>query len=296
MTGTVRVVIDVEQRAVYGDPASSLQAFGEFGPSFAVWREAWLFNGSAAPLVRCFYYPPSAPDRLGIPRGRGPAMVLIDDQGDQLWLSGLRCGEAGTVADAARSVLAAVFPERSESLDPVLRSLPLYDEMHVVNGDLVASRLLTQPPPAAPPGKTFVRDGRLVCRMEYDKDGTTPLDLRALWARATEPFGWLGRPTALTLYDDRAGAEGAGHEGCQLVGVGESGRELWLQLPEPDTYQRLSPGATRVVYEGAFTEYEAVKADIFRAVGMDIDPPEDRTWRDRILLRHRAQAPVISWP
>ena len=184
-----------------------------------------------------------------------------------MWLSGLRCGADGAAVDGASAVLTAAFSGNSESLGPALRSLPLYDEMHVVDGDLVASRLLTEPPPVAPPGKTFVRDGRLVCRMEYDKDGTTPLDLRALWARATEPFGWLGRPTTLTLYDDRARAEGAGHEGCQLVATGESDRELWLQLPEPDTYQRLSPGAARVRYEGAFTEYEAVKADIFRGVG-----------------------------
>ena len=298
MTGTAapRVVIDFEERSEYGDPQSSLRTFDEFRPSFSGFREAWLFHGSAGPLVRCFYYPPSSPERFGIPRGQGPKMVLIDDQGDQLWLSGICCGEPGTRADGAMTVLTAAFPALLSAPGPFLDSLGLYDEMHVVDGDLVSVRLLTESPPVAPPGKTFTREGRLVCRMEFDKDGTTSLDLRALWTRATEPQGWLGRPASLTLYDDRARSEGAGHEGCQLVAVGESGRELWLQFPEPDTYERLSPGAARVSYAGAFTEYEAVKADVFRGVGADIDPPHDRPWRDRILLKHRVPPAVINWP
>ena len=123
-----------------------------------------------------------------------------------------------------------------------------------------------------------------------------PQDLRELWAQATETHGWLGRPTSLTLYDNRAHSELAGHEGCHLIATGESGRELWLQLPEPDTFDRLSPGAARVRYTGAFTEYESIKASIFRAVGLDIDPPDDRPWRDRILGRHQVQPAVVHWP
>lgn len=290
-----RVVIDFQERAVFGDPESSLRSFEDLRRSFGRCREVWLFNGPAAPLVRCFYYPPSAPDRYGIPRGQGPKAVLIDENGDQLWLSGISCGEAGARSDVAATVLTAVFADL-----PVgglwLDSLPLSDEMHFLEGDLVGTRPLTEPSPVAPPGKTFIRNGRLVCRMEYDKDSTTPLDLRTLWALATEPHGWLGRPLSLVLYDDRTRSEGAGDEGCQLVAVGESRRELFLQFPEPDTYERLAPGATRVNYAGAFTEYEAVKAEIFRSVGAQLDQPDDRRWRDRILLRYREPPPVIRWP
>lgn len=294
--GALRVVIDFEERSVYGDPASSLRTFAEFASTFAGFREAWLFHGPTAPLARCFYYPPSAPERFGIPRGQGPKMVLIDGKGDQLWLSGVGCGQAGAPMDGALTVVTEAFPALSGDAAAFLDSIDRYDEMHVVDGVLQSSRLLTEPPPVAPPGKTFIRDGRLVCRLEYDKAGTTPLDLRSLWARATEPNAWLGRPASLTLYDDRARSEGAGHEGCQLVAVGESGRELWLQFPEPDTYERLSPGAARVSYSGAYTEYEAVKAEIFHGVGASIDPPDDRPWRDRILLKYRVPPAVISWP
>lgn len=297
MTGTVvipRWVIDFEQGAKFGDPAASVRVFEELGPTFGPFREAWLFDRSAAAMVRGFYYPLSAPVRFGIPRGQGPKMVVIDDQGGQLWLSGAGCGQQGGRAEAAHSVLSLLWGDRISPGYAV--QLALSDEMHFVDGNLLATRVLPEPTPVAPPGKTFVHRGRFACRMEYDKQETTPVDLRELWARATEPHGWLGQPTSLTLYDDRAQSELAGHDGCHLIATGETGRELWLQFPEPDTFDRLSPGAARVPYTGAFTEYEAVKADIFRAVGIEIDPPEDRPWRDKVLGRHRIPPPVTHWP
>ncbi|HEY4994210.1 MAG TPA: hypothetical protein VII33_19240 [Nakamurella sp.] len=35
-----------------------------------------------------FYYPLAARERYGIPKGVGPQVVLIDEIGDHLWLSG----------------------------------------------------------------------------------------------------------------------------------------------------------------------------------------------------------------
>ena len=297
MAGTAlipRLVIDYEQGAGYGDATGSVRVFTELAPTFTRFREIWLFHRPAAAMVRGFYYPLSAPDRYGIPRAQGPRMVLIDNQGDQLWLSGVGCGEQGARTDGAMTVLTAVWPDLRQH--PTLADLHSAAEMQVLEGIVVSSRLLTDPAPVAPPGKTFVHAGRFACRMEYDKEETSPQDLRELWAQATETHGWLGRPTSLTLYDNRAHSELAGHEGCHLIATGESGRELWLQFPEPDTFDRLSPGAARVRYTGAFTEYESIKASIFRAVGLDIDPPDDRPWRDRILGRHRVQPAVVHWP
>ena len=51
-----------------------------------------------------------------------------------------------------------------------------------------------------------------------------------------------------------------------------------MQFPEADTYDRLTFNP-RAGYTGSFTEYEAIKADIFRSVGVDITVTE-RTWRD----------------
>jgi hypothetical protein len=174
-------------------------------------------------------------------------------------------------------------------------SLDGYDEMHFVDHQLATTRPSGQHVPVAPAGRTFVRRGRLACRMDFDKGGVSAGDLRGLWAMAIEPGGWLDVVTELTLYDGRVQSEKSGYDGCQLVAGGESARELWLRLPEPDDYDRLS-GRRRDQYEGAFTEYRAVAQAIFAAVGVDIDPPDDRPWRERLLGRHRTPPAVIHWP
>jgi hypothetical protein len=140
-----------------------------------------------------------------------------------------------------------------------------------------------------------VRGRRLVNRMEFDKGGVTATDFRDIWAMATEPHAWLGRPTSLILYDSRRRSEESGHDGCQLIATGETGRDLWLQLPEPDDYDRLAPGRQRTRYEGAYTEYQAVKQSIFRAVGIEIDPPDDRPLRHKLVGRHRLPPDLIHW-
>ena len=50
---------------------------------------------------------------------------------------------------------------------------------------------------------------------------------------ATDTDCWLGRVAELTCYDSRIRSEKSGHDGCQLIAVGESERELWLRFPNP---------------------------------------------------------------
>ena len=102
------------------------------------------------------------------------------------------CGP-GEGAAAATTVLANSAP-RSRHRGPGSSPLALYDEMHYVGGQLGDHRHIQTQIPEAPPGKTFVRGGRLVNRMEFDKGGVTATDLRDIWAMATEPDAWLGRP------------------------------------------------------------------------------------------------------
>jgi hypothetical protein len=298
-----RIWNDVEQGAEFGNPAASVAVFEELRSSFGTFTEVWLFNSDSSPLIRGFYYPLSASERFRIPRGLGPHMVLIDELGDHLWLSGLACGAGEKAAKALEVLENLEFDINSaEPSNPtaskVGRQSPLagFDEMHFVDRWLVGSRAADQPVPTAAPGKTFVRTGHLVARMEFDKGRVTANDLTKLWAMATEPYGWLGRPTALTLYDDNSRSEKSGHDGCQLIAAGESGRELWLQLPEPDEYDRLTPGRRREHYEGAFTEFQAVKREIFHGVGIDLDPPDDRPLLSRILGQHPEPPAVIHWP
>ncbi len=290
-----RIWIDVEHGARFGSPAASIDAFTEFSQVMAPVREVWLFHRPTSPLLRGFSYPIAAHQRFSVPRGTGPGMVLIDRNGDQMWLGGASCGPSEK-ADAAVGILEGIgyaIPaapgENTSPLDP-------FDELHFVDGLLRGDRLVGDPVPAIPPGRTFVRNRRLVNRMEFDKGGVTAQDLRQLWEMAVEPDGWLGRPAGLLLYDSRRRAEESGHDGCQLIARGESGRELWLQLPEPDDFDRLAPGRRRPQFEGAVTEYDAVKRSIFREVGIDIDPPDDRSFRDRLMGRHRPPPAIIRWP
>ena len=164
----------------------------------------------------------------------------------------------------------------------------------MVDGEIFGSRPLQEPGPSSPPGKTFVRGGTVVNRMEFDKGGVGAADLRHLWALATEPRAWLGHPTRLLLFDSQLRAQQAGYDGCQLIAAGETGRELWLQLPEPDQYQRMTPGWQRVTYEGAFTEYEAARRWIFDTVGKELDAA-GRPWWHKLTGTHRPDPELIRW-
>lgn len=289
-----RIWIDVEcgpfPASVSGPAAISRYVFGAFRHLLGPFSEAWLFGSSNAPLARGFYYPMALHTHTDVSRRRrGPSMVLIDENDDQLWLDGVGCGHRDRCADARDLVRAAGF-------DPA-ESSPLadYDELHFRRGRLVGSRRVADPVPVAPPGRTAVIDGRLVNRLEFDGAETTPDDLRALWERATEPGGWLGDPVRMTLFDSRSTSERAGRTGCQLVVGGASGRDLWLLLPEPDTYESLSP-FRRTHFPGSHLEYRMVVRDIFRSVGVDIDGPEQRSWRQRLTGQHPGEPAVISWP
>ncbi len=319
-----RIWIDVEQGAAFGDPADTLMIFRELISVLAPVREVWLFGGIGAPLIRGFRHPRSLRERFGVPHGRGPGMVLIDEGGDQLWLSGASCG-TGRSASIAGAVLAELglaaavesVTERASSTDaasavaaarPAEPQVPAaavtspaellapFDELHLVDGNVVGHRLVGAPVPPPPPGRTFIRRHRLVTRMEFDKGGITATDLRSLWALSTEPHGWLGAPTSLTLYETRRRSEESGHDGCQLVAVGASGRELWLQFPEPDEFDRVAPGRRRQRYEGSYSEWEAAPQWIFRSVGANINSSDDRSLRDRLLGRHPVPPAVLHWP
>jgi len=289
-----RVWLDVELGADFGRPAASLDVFHAFSSLIGPPTEAWLFHRDRAPLVRGFYYPLVALHRYGIPKDVGPHVVLIDSTGDQLWLSGASCGPGGGAATAMTMLDELGLDVPAAAGEDEHAPLARYDEMHYVGGRLHGHRSIRERIPGAPPGKTFVRNGRLVNRMEFDKGGVTATDLRDIWALATEPSAWLGQPTALLLYDGRRRSEESGNDGCQLIATGETDRDLWLQFPEPDDYDRLAPGRQRTRYEGAYTEYEAVKRSIFRAVGIEIDPP-DRPLRDKLIGRHRASPELIRW-
>jgi hypothetical protein len=289
-----RIWIDVEcgpfPASVLGSAAISRYVFGALRHLFGPFSVAWVFGPGSAPLARGFYYPTALHVHHDVPRGHvGPSMVLIDDHGDQLWLDGVGCGSMDRCAGSREIVRAAGFD--------AAESVPFadFDELEFSNGQLAGSRLLTEPAPVSPPGKTAVIDGRLVNRLEFDGAGTTPDDLRALWNRATEPGGWLGDPVRLTLFDSRSTSEGAGRTGCQLVVGGASGRDLWLLLPDPDTYESLSPFGRRQ-FPGSHLEYRLVVRDIFRTVGVDIDGPEQRSWRQRLLGQHPGEPAVLSWP
>lgn len=59
-----------------------------------------------------FYYPRSARVQFGVPPGEGPLMVLLDDIGDQVWLSGASCQPEGL--PAARQIAGPGWSARGD--------------------------------------------------------------------------------------------------------------------------------------------------------------------------------------
>ena len=173
-----RILIDFEQGAAFRDTAASVDVFEQFAGSFESFTQAWLFHSDAAPLTRGFSFPAGSHERYGIPRGLGPHCVLIDARGDQLWLDGISCGGAGERVRGAIRVLRTLGFAGSEGDDPELTAtVAASDELAFLGDRIVTSRSLSEPPPVSPPGKTYVSDGRLVNRLEFDK-GANPLNSR----------------------------------------------------------------------------------------------------------------------
>ena len=81
----------LDRRGTWRDlrqPADSIDIFHALSSAIGPPTEAWLFHRDRATLVPGFYYPLVARERYGIPKGVGPQVVLIDEIGDHLWLSG----------------------------------------------------------------------------------------------------------------------------------------------------------------------------------------------------------------
>jgi len=288
-----RLWIDVEHGAKFGDAADSVDMVDRVIPVVGVIQDIWIFARSSAARNRGFYYPRSVQVRFGVPKAQGPLMVLIDDAGDQIWLSGASCRPGGEAA--AKEIMTRLDVDL-DILNGGEGFVERCDEIHIADGQVRGVRMLLDPVPSTPPGSTFSRGDRLVSRMEFDKGGVGAADLRRLWAMATEPRAWLGKPTGLMLYDSKRRALDAGYDGCQLIATGESGRELWMQLPEPDEYGRLSPGRTRNTYDGAITEYESAVRWIFSGVGVELPTAADRSFRDKLIGTHREEPAVVCWP
>ena len=288
-----RLWIDVEHGARFGDAADSVDMVDRVFPMIGVVDDIWIFARSSAARNRGFYYPRSAQVRFGVPKAQGPLMVLIDDAGDQIWLSGASCRPGGVAA--AREIMTRLDVDL-DILDGGGGFVERCDEIHIADGQVRGVRMIVDPVPSTPPGRTFILDDRLVSRMEFDKGGVGATDLSRLWAMATEPRAWLGRPIALTLYDSQRRALDSGYDGCQLIAIGESGRELWMQLPEPDEYGRVSPGRLRNTFDGSITEYESAVRWIFRGVGVELPSAADRSLRDKLIGVHREDPAVVCWP
>jgi len=284
-SGPPRLWIDVQQGVRVGDADAGIALVDRLLPGLAPVRDVWLFARPDAANDRGFCYPRSAQGQFGGPAVRGPLMVLLDDIGTQVWLSGASCRPEGL--PAARRIAQRLGLDRA-----IDDSFGRFDEVHLVDGDVHRMRTLERPAPVSPPGQTFLRGGRVVNRMDFDTNRVDANDLLRLWALATEPRAWLGHPTGLLRYDDRRHSQDSGHDGCQLIVSGETGRELWLQLPEPDDQDRMSGRRDR--YQAAVIGYELVTNLIVRSVGGHLPSGDGRRGRPAT-SGHRRPA-VRRWP
>ncbi|WIG18384.1 hypothetical protein [Kocuria rosea] len=273
--------------------------YEEHKDEFGQFVEAWAFDPNSDEAVVAGFFRPQE-ERSGARASEPPGLrtagvVLIDKQGDQLWL-----GHAGTVGGtgrggAIRILRDAGFDVGVDGVDTIkLRShyvdgepdpnffLPYYqkhESLHL-EGHLCASR-------AGAAVKTISADD------DVDQSG-----ILKWWDQATGPYSWLGNISRLMLFSSPEKSESCGYYGYQLIAVGSTGREAWIHFPGPRIYKNQTESTVRQElrrFEPVAQSMDAAIENIFSSAGFPIQLRDERNWVTRKLFP-KERPDIISRP
>jgi hypothetical protein len=275
-----RVLYDFEHGA--RGTEGSTRFYDQHKDEFSRFVEAWVFNpfGSDDPALLGFFHESQDQVTSGPRRPAMPALVLIDKNGDQLWLrsTGMSGGEG---RGGALRVLRDAGFDTSDGLN-----------RHYVDGKSV---LYDDPNKPAVEGDLAVHNGRIVKLVNFDSrtHGDDAAQAAAWWSKATVSTGWLAEARMLKLYGYSRISEKFGHFGYHLIARGKSGREAWLQFPDypdPVEWQKWEKDIH------PFWEWQnPVLEEIFASVGMEVSLSDNRGRFRKFMSNIKPRKDVISW-
>jgi|SRR5664279_512541 len=286
-----RILFDIKEGSP-GDTYASIAFYEKHKKEFGQFVEAWVFdpNGTdEASLLGFFDVSPWQQNRRDHPpSAASPNFVLIDESGDQLWLSGAAI-MGGTGANGAVRILYDAGFDIAPDTHHFAR--------HFVNRLPVRSRF-DNSRYFAILGKQVIYDNRVVKLLDLTADPQRYMwgleDFQEWWAAATDADGWLGEVTQLTLYGDSATSNKHHHYGYQLLARGAGQREAWVRFAEPyyrdgDTPQEMKRERKRLEWLDECLE------TVYASVGEPRQFVDRRNPILRAVLPHGGRSDVDVW-
>lgn len=247
----------------------------EFGP----FVDAWVFApGSDEAVVTGFFRrsrdTPFDPSSGELPYLSKAGLVLIDERGDQMWLT-----HAGTSGAGGRGVAIRILNDAGFNMGPDGLGLDTHfvdrkwahDPFHPRE----KNRLLNLE------GQVSISANGSAVKCIAAEKTENQSALFKWWYSAIGPGTWLEDVTSLNLYLNPRISEIHGHYGYQLIAVGSTGREAWIHLPMPVISDSMTPEHQRQqVRRFAPIQISLDRAveQIFGSADFDINLTDERFW------------------
>lgn len=291
------VLFDAENPDEKGFIPDAEEFYHEHKDEFGPFVDAWVFApGTDEAVVTGFFRrsrdTPFDPSSGELPYLSKAGLVLIDKQGDQMWLT-----HAGTSGAGGRGVAIRILNDAGFDLGPNGLGLDTHFVDRKCGHDpfhpRVGNRLLELQGQV-----TISANGAAVKCIAVEKSENQS-KLFKWWYSAIGPASWLEDVTSLTFYINPQISKIHGHYGYQLIAVGSTGREAWIHIPVPVITDSMTPEYQRQQvrnFDPIRLSLDRAVEQIFGSADFEISLQDKRPWflrklspreRPAIIERHK---------